>query len=57
VIVTPGLEPGTSVILMLTMGDLGSYRVASIVPDGRSDNTTDLISDSTSPTDDRVPVF
>lgn len=55
--VTPDLKPGMSVTLMLTMSDLGSYRVASIVPDEPTDDTPEANPESALPTDDGVPVF
>lgn len=57
VTVTPGLEPGMPVTLMLTMSDLGSYRVSSIVADEPTDDTPEANPDSSPPTDDCVPVF
>ncbi|WP_298963322.1 copper-binding protein [uncultured Roseibium sp.] len=55
--VTPDLEPGMPVTLMLTMSDLGSYRVASIVPDEPTDDTPEAKPDSALTTDDGVPVL
>lgn len=53
--VTPSLEPGMSVTLMLTMSDLGRYQVASIVP---YQSPADMVAPSseTAPSDsDGVP--
>ncbi|QDG79742.1 copper-binding protein [Labrenzia sp. PHM005] len=55
--VTPSLEPGMSVTLMLTMSDLGRYQVASIVPDEQTDDSTKATPDSATPTKDGVLLF